>query len=426
MKIKAALSIICASWFCALSVFAQETASGKALTWQDCVSIAARNNPGLISSQRSLDASKANYSGSYNGVYPSLSLSHRYSNSEDSAGSGSRVTSWQTSAQANWSIFDMSEINNIQLSQILSVQAQANLKQASASLRYNLAKAFYQLLFDQENIKVSKNIVEMRDKEAQLVALRYDSGTEYKGNMLRAKAQLLQAKADLAQSIRNLRADQRALNQQLGIDEFTFVSATSTLAVQEPGDFPKDFEPLLRSRPDVIVQQAILVAAQLNVSRAKTSLWPAISANYSLSNSGPDEFSGAPRSAWGVGLNYPLFGNGPTAAYYSISAAKSNLEKSKQDTRSVRQSAISDIESSWSSFAGAIDQVKVQSALLEAARTRNDEADIRYSSGLTTYDQWEIIASDRINQEHQVVQSRLNALNAEAAWARALGKQLEE
>jgi len=412
MKIRTVLLIICGTGLCAASVFAQENAPNKALAWQDCVSMAARINPTLISSQRSLDASKASYSGSYNGVYPNLSLSHSYSYSEAPVSGGSS-DNWQTSGQVNWNIFDLAQINNIKISQITMVQAQANLMQASSTLRYNLAKAFYQLLYDQENINVSKNILDMRDKESQLVALRYDSGTEYKGNMLRAKAQLLQAKADLAQSIRSLRADQRALNQQLGIDEFTAISATSTLTVQEPGDIPKDFEPLLRSRPDVILQQAVLVAAQLNVSLAKTSLWPIISANYSLSSSGTDEFSGAPHSGWGVGLNYPLFGNGPTAAYYSISAAKSNLEKSKQDTRSVREAALSDIEASWSNFEGAIDQVKVQFALLDSARVRNDEADIRYSSGLTTYDQWEIIASDRISQEHQAIQAQLNALNAE-------------
>jgi multidrug efflux system outer membrane protein len=417
--------LICAAGLCAASVFAQDTVSNKALTWQDCVSMAARNNAALISSQRSLDASKASYSGSYNGVYPSLSLSHSYSYSEMPASGGS-TSNWQTAGQLSWNIFDMAQINNIKISQIAMVQAQANLMLASSTLRYNLAKAFYQLLDDQENIKVSKNIVDMRDKESQLVALRYDSGTEYKGNMLRAKAQLLQAKADLAQSIRTLRADQRALNQQLGIDEFTVIGATSTLAVQEPGNIPSDFEPLLRNRPDVILQQAVLVAAQLNVSLAKSSLWPILSANYSLSSSGPEEFSGAPNSGWGVGLNYPLFGNGPTATYYSVSAAKSSLEKSKQDTRSVREAALSDIEASWSNFEGSIDQVKVQFALLESARVRNDEADIRYNSGLTTYDQWEIIASDRISQEHQAIQAKLSALNAEATWARSLGKQLEE
>ena len=426
MKIKTFLSIACVALLFTSSCFGQDAVPSVPLSWADCVSMALKRNPGLASAGHSLDASMASYKGSYNGVMPNLSLSHSYSNSENTAASGGNTIFWQTAGQVNWDIFDISQINSIKISQILTVQARANLQQASATLRFNLAKAFYQLLYDQENIQVSKNILDMRDKEAQLVALRYDSGTEYKGNMLRANAQLLQAKADLAQSIRNLRADQRALNQQLGLDEFTVISATSTLEVREPGDLPKDFEPLLRSRPDVILQQAVLRTSELNLSQSKSSLWPNLSANYTLSSSGPNEFSGAPHSGWGVGLSYPLFGGGPTATYYAVSAAKSNLEKSQEDLRSMREQALSDIETSWSGFAGAVDQVKVQFALLDAARTRNDEADIRYSSGLTTYDEWEIIASDRINQEHQAIQAQLNALNAEASWSRSLGKQLEE
>jgi outer membrane protein TolC len=320
----------------------------------------------------------------------------------------------------------MSQIDNIKISQVQEIQAEANLRQASASLRFNLATAFYQLLYDQEDIQVSINILAMRDKASQLVTLRYESGTGYKGDMLTAKAQLFSAKADVEQVKRNLRADQRVLDQQLGLDEFTVISVTSTLSIQEPADLPNDFEPLLSKRPDIMLQQAILKTARLSLSLAKSSLWPILSANYTLSNSGPTEFSGSPHSGWGVGLNYPLFSGGPTSTYYSVAAAKSSLAKAEQDMRAVREQALSNIETIWSNFKGALDQTKVQAALLESARVRNDEADIRYSSGLMTYDNWEIIASARINQEHTAIQSLLTALNAEAAWAQALGRQLEE
>jgi len=433
MKIKTISSIACVVPLLTSFVFGQDLPAAATISWTTCVAMASQKNPGLISSQRSLDSSIATYKGSYNGVLPGLSLSHSYSNSENTTISGGITSTtggsssnWQTSGQLGWDFFNMTEINNIRISKSQRTQTEANLLQASATLRFNLAKAFYQLLFSQENIVVSRNIVAMRDKEAELVALRYDSGTEYKGNKLRANAQLLQANADLAQSIRDLRTAQRSLDQQLGLDEFTVIGVTSTLAINEPGDLPNDLEPILNSRPDVILQKAVLNTSELSLSQSKSSLWPSLSANYTLATSGPNEFSGAPHSGWGVGLSYPLFAGGPTATYYAVAAAKNNLEKSKQDLRSVREQALSDIETSWSGFMGALDQIKVQTALLESARTRNDEADIRYNSGLMTYDNWEIIASDRINQEHQAILAQLNALNAEAVWARSLGKQLEE
>ncbi len=424
MKIKTILLVGLAVLFCRSFGFTQDTIPSSPLSWAECVSIASRNNPALAAAWHALETSKATYSGSYNSIYPNLSLSHTYSNSENTNGVGNTIV-WQTEGSVNWNIFNMSQINTIKISQAQEIQAEATLRQASASLRYSLSAAFYQVLYDQENIEVSKNVLEMRDKSSQLVTLRYESGTGYKGDMLTAKAELFSAKADLAQANRSLRADQRVLNQQLGFDEFTVISVTSTFTVHNPGDLPKDFESLLAKRPDIIAQYAILKIAQLNLDQAKSSLWPILSASYLLYNSGPNEFQ-EPHSGWGLGLSYPIFGGGPTATYYAITAAKSSLEQATQNMRTIREQALSNIEAAWSNFEGAIDQTKVQAAMLESARVRNDEADIRYSSGLMTYDNWEIIASARISQEHTAIQSQLTALNAEAAWAQSLGKQLEE
>ena len=325
-------------------------------------------------------------------------------------------------------LFNMSQIYNIKTSQAILTQSEANLKQTSATLRYNLRTAFAQLLFAQENVNVSKNIVDIRQQEAEMVTLRYNSGTAYKGDMLSTNAELLQAEADLTQSIRDLRTAQRALNKQLGFDEFTVISVTSTLDIQNPGDMPKNEQLLVNSRPDVIVEEAKVESAQASLGQTKSDLWPSLMANYAQSSSGGNESSAfnSFQPSWGLTLSYPLFGGGPTATYYAISAAKSNLEAENQSLRSVREQAMVNIETAWSNFKSAIDQAKVQSALLEAARTRYDEANIRYESGLITYDSWEIIATDRVSQEHQTLQSKLNALNAEAAWLNALGKQLEE
>ena len=404
--------------------FAQDPGASSVLSWKDCVSLASKNNPSLASSRYSLQSSKYSYYSSYNGLMPQVSLSHSYS---DSSSSLPGTDNWQTAGSARLNLFNKSQIESINSAKAFTSQSEASFRQASANLRYNLLRAFYQLLFAQKKIEVSEIIMKMRQDEAQLVSLRYDSGTEYKGNMQRAEAQLMQAKADLAQSLRDLRIAQRTMNQQLGIDDFTVISVTSTLNIQEPGELPKDEVSLLNNRPDIGYQAAVVRTSEISLRQARSSTWPNLSANYSMASQGQDEFStGSPESSWGVSLSYPLFGSGPTATYYAVETAKSNLEKAKQDLRTAMNGAILDIETAWSDFAQAVDQAKVQTALLESARTRNDEANIRYDSGLMTYDNWEIITSDRINQERQVIQAQFNALVAQAAWENTLGKQLEE
>lgn len=395
---------------------------GGALTWEDCVAAAAKKNPDLASAFWTREAGKTAYQGSFNGLLPKLSLSNGY-NDTNAFGNG---THWQAQAAASMDVFNTGRLTDIQSASARLAQVSANWTLASANLRLNLRSAFGDLLYSQNRIEVSRTILDRRQKSAQLVALRYDSGRESRGNMLRSKAQALQAQADMAQALRDLRTAQKALQRQMGGEDFSVVAVTGALRAQAP-ELPADLRPFLSGRPDILVQEAGVESVKAGVSQARSSLWPNLSANYTRSVLGTAEFPSS-RYGWSAGglLSYPLFSGGPTAAFSAVSAAKKNLESAQQSLRSARDAAVVDLESSWADFAAASDQVAVQSALLEAARQRNDEADVRYNSGLLSYDNWEIIASDRINSERQAITAGLSVVKAQAAWEKALGKVLGE
>lgn len=410
---------------------------GEALTWQQCLSIAAQKNPDLASASRAVEANQATYQGSLTGFLPQLTLGHGYTNSNGTAlgassaseGSvtGASTYHWQAQGTASVNLFDMGQIAGVRSASAALAQAQANLRLASAAVRLSLRQAFDQLLFTQKNIEVSRAILDMRQKSAQLVSLRYNSGRESKGNMMRSNAQALQAQEDLAQAGRDLRTAQIALARQLGREDFQALTLDGTLETSPPPDLPGNLESMLGARPEVVVQEAVVRVAEASVQSAEKGWWPTLSLSYGRQRLGTSEFP-SDRDAWtfNAGLTYSLFGGGLGASYFATTAAQKNLEKVEQDLRSAREQAMLSLESAWSNFAGAYGQVKVQNALLEAARQRNGEADVRYASGLLTYDEWEIIASDRINQERQAVQAQLNVANGEAAWQEALGKTIEE
>jgi outer membrane protein TolC len=102
------------------------------------------------------------------------------------------------------------------------------------------------------------------------------------------------------------------------------------------------------------------------------------------------------------------------------------LEKAQATLRSARNQAVVGLENAWASWFKTTGTAKVDAALLSAARQRNTEADVRYDSGLLTYDNWEIIVTDRVSQERQLLSDRLSAAASEAAWQQALGKALGE
>src|SRR5262249_54353774 len=137
---------------------------------------------------------------------------------------------YSAQASASVDLFDYGTIASIRGAKSVSRQAEAGVREASSDLRFALRRAFSQVLFSQDNIGVSRRIAEIRERNSRLVPLRYESGRESKGNMMRASAQRLQAESELRRAERVLEADRAGLDRQLGLDAFEAVVATGALA----------------------------------------------------------------------------------------------------------------------------------------------------------------------------------------------------
>jgi outer membrane protein TolC len=243
---------------------------------------------------------------------------------------------------------------------------------------------------------------------------------------MRAKAELLQAQADLDQAYRDIKAAQQELKNQLGIqDAFPLIATGILITPKFAAEVPL-FDPIVQSHPKTMVQKASLSVADANVRSAKSVYWPNVTASYSRLLSGPDYFPDQPNWIASGVLNLPIFGSGITSAAYSVSENKRIREKAEADLHSIENQLRSNLESAWASVVGTAQQVEVQEAFLEAARQRNVESDVRYSSGLMTYENWEIVVTDLVNFERSSIRAERDAMVSESAWNSALGKTLEE
>lgn len=131
-------------------------AAPKALNWQDCVALAALKNPALTSADYSLQSARASYYGSFNGLLPNLTLSNGY------ASSG--VPAYTSQYAASINLFNMTQVASIKTAASNYTQAQASLRLASASLRFNLRQAFAAAFFADQNVEVSRRIWKSRSE----------------------------------------------------------------------------------------------------------------------------------------------------------------------------------------------------------------------------------------------------------------------
>src|SRR5262249_16305367 len=146
-----------------------------------------------------------------------LTLSDGYSSSSLQRGR----PGYDAQAAASVNLFSMSQVAGIKSSAETYSQDQAGQRQVSATLRFSLRSAFAQAYFAERTRAMPRQIAEIQARNADAVTLRYQSGKEYKGNMMNAKAQSLQAAVSVAQAQRGVRTARRLLDQQLGLDEFT-------------------------------------------------------------------------------------------------------------------------------------------------------------------------------------------------------------
>lgn len=397
------------------------------VTWGDCVALAARKNPVLTASEYAQAASRATYVSSYDGIMPSINLTNTYNrnNTINGVAIGQQQT-YEAAATASWNLINMAAVASIRTAGATYSQAQANLRLASATLRYNLFVAFVNAYFAKRNIDVQKDILVIEKKNAEEVSLRYSSGDEYKGSMMNANALYLGQLINVYQSERSWRAAVATLGQQLGFDEFTEVAVTGTLVAQQPPNFPANMDQFLAIRPDVAVQEAVVKSAHASLASSEAPLYPTLSGTFSRYRENPYEFPSERFWTVGATLSYPIFGSGPISVLYNVKAAKNTLANQENTLRAVRVAAVANLENTWANYANAVDQAVGQEALTKSYRQRNSEGEVRYASGLLSFDNYQVIITQWVTAEQQLLTAQQQAVTAQAAWEQSLGKALGE
>ena len=235
------------------------------LTWEQCVVIAKKNNPDLISALRAVEATRAQYKGSFNGVLPNLNLSTAYNDGSFQ----SPDSRWTANGSASMNIFNQSTYASIKSASASLDLSESNWQITSSNVLLSLHQAFATLLSAQQQVEVSIGIRDIRNHDADLVTLSYQSGRESKGDMMRANAQLLEANLDVDQSRRDLVAAQQELSHQLGEDHFSAMVTTGTLNISTVPARPDSWGPIVDQHPSVRVGEAQLALARASFEASR-------------------------------------------------------------------------------------------------------------------------------------------------------------
>ncbi len=396
------------------------------LAWDDAVRVAKENNTDLQAAKLALDSAELSWRAAGSDYFPQASASADYSRTGTetrlsgggTAGStGNSYSGALTVQQSLFSGFKTQAGREIARSRLES--SRMDLALAEAALALSLRSSFIDLLNAQENIILLTKIRDRRVENRRLIKLRFEAGRENRGSYLRAAAQLAQAEFEMARALRGLKVSQRELSQSLGADFYSALAVTGTFTADSASE-AADIAALARQTPAYRKQESLVRQAQAGVKAARSGFFPELSASASGRRRG-SEFP-LDTDSWSAGLvaSYPIFSG--LHDLFNIRQAKVELKKSSAQLESARRGIEMALENAYAGFWDALGASEVQRQFLAAAEERAQIARAQYSTGLISFQDWDIIESDLINTQKQNLSALRDAATAGAAWKKAQGK----
>ncbi len=392
------------------------------LTWEECVRMAKKNHPDLISAAEAVKQAEADLDIEVSAMLPDISGSGSGKRGKSAGGKTNNSYAWSVSGQQL--IFDGFRTSSGVSNAFKAVQAQKyNYFVISSDIRLALRNAFVELLRTQELVPLTEQIAGRRSENLELVKLRYEAGREHKGSLLTAEADLAQAEFEVSQARRSVTLAQRELLKELGIGRMKPLKAKGEFSIGKDYSAKPDIDDLADTTPSLKELIARKEAARYNLQSAESDFFPQIYLDTSIGRSGATVL---PRNkAWSAGMSVslPLFEGGSRVT--EVTKARSRLHQAQAEERSGRDTVLVTLEGAWKGLLDAIAKVEVEKKFLEADEERAKIAGAQYEKGLISFDDWVIIENNLVSSKKDYLTARAGMLSSEADWIQAIGGTLD-
>ncbi|MBN1279571.1 MAG: TolC family protein [Chlorobium sp.] len=413
--------------FFALSLsFIPSLHAEEILTWQQCVDEAKTAHPDLYSAQAVLQQTEADKSITSSQQFPQLSVGFsggQRGSTERSVGSSS---SFGYSLTAKQLLYDGQKTSKLVASDSEAINvARYRYREVSASVRFVLRSAFAELLKAQELIGLTKEIAERRQKNVRMINLRYQAGREHIGSLRKAEADMARSEFEVSQAQRGLDFARSKLASAMGRDDRMQFAVKGTYSSSKDDSVKPDFVRLARNTPWFLQLESSRKAGRYDLDAAKSTFSPELYLAASVGRNGfdrwpPDEVD------WnaGVDISVPIYGGGSGRA--KVARAMAVLSQRNADEKSGYLELLDLLEERWKQFADARQYVMVQKKYLDASVERSTIADVQYSNGLISFDDWVIIEDSLVSAKKAFLNAGADLLIAEASWIQATGGGLDD
>lgn len=282
----------------------------------------------------------------------------------------------------------------------------------------------YQILrsLDTERVVIEGTIA-LRKDAVQLQETRAQAGLKNEMDLTRARTELANVEAELQGVIRSRAQIEHALALLCGQPpaDFALAPKASTIVPPEiPVGLPSE---LLQRRPDIVVAEHNLEAANARIGVAKAAIFPTIkltgTAGFASADLGSLVDWPSRLAQFGPSISVPIFSGGRNTA--NLKAAEARYEQNVALYRGAVLKAFREVEDSLSDLSTLAVQGDAVRRALVSARDTATLATERYQKGLTSY--LDVVDAQRaaLQAERQDTQLRSQRAVSTILLAKALG-----
>lgn len=261
-------------------------------------------------------------------------------------------------------------------------------KAAQISLVAEVANAYITLLGDRKLLALTEETLATREKSLELIQRSFERGVSSELDVAQARTAVETARANRARYSRQVEQDRNALALLVGtpIDDAALTGELGKLAFVEDLPVGLPSEVLLR-RPDIIQAEHALKAANANIGAARAAFFPRISLTGAIGYASPTLSSlfqgGSGAWAFTPQIGMPIFDAGRNQA--NLDSAKASRDIAIAQYEKAIQTAFREVSDALAAKATLGDQLKAQSALVEATGTSYRLSQARYDRGIDSY-----------------------------------------
>jgi len=283
--------------------------------------------------------------------------------------------------------------------------AREGLRSAEQAVLQQAANAYVDVLRDEEAARIRRNNVSVLIRQQEAANVRFDVGAGTRTDIAQADTRLAQARIGLAQAEASLQASRAAFTRVIG---FQPESLSTAPRVALPATLDEAIEIAQTANPQLLASYFNEQIAEASIGVAKSTGKPSVSLNGSvgLIREGLGGLTRAETASVTAQLVIPIFAGGANES--SVRQAKNARNRASFETRDLERAIRQNVTQLWS-------QIEAADISIDAARSQVSSAEVAFEGVELEQQVGTRTALDVLDAEQELLNARLNVLDAERA-----------